>query len=64
MALLANSCANSRTKEDKAIYLCHAHRLGTLSWEQESGVRLQICELGLCGDLQDIQAKLYRLTCA
>ena len=62
MAPLGDSCANSRFKEEKAIYLCHAHRLGTLSWEQEGGVRLQICELGLCGNLQDIRAKLYRLT--
>ena len=44
------------------MYLCHAHCLGTLSWEQEGGVRLQICELGLCGHLQDTQAKLIRLT--
>ena len=55
MAPVSRSCADRRTEEDKAVYLCHANRLGALSWEQEGGVRLQICELGLCGHLQGIQ---------
>ena len=50
-SLISQLELGSFLSQDSRQYLCHSNSLGALPREEEGSVRLEICELRLCGHL-------------